>query len=46
MDNNKKQGGFPWYRQLLITVLGTSIGVGLTFTVNRCVDSHKQLSTI
>ena len=42
MDNKTKPIGPPWYRQLLITVLGTSIGVGLTFTVNRCVDSHKQ----
>ncbi len=29
-----------WLKQLLISILGTSIGVGLTFTVNRCVDSH------
>ena len=42
MDNKAKPIGSPWYRQLLITVLGTAIGVGLTFTVNRCVDSRKQ----
>lgn len=31
-----------WLKQLFISILGTSIGVGLTFTADRCVDSHKQ----
>ncbi len=27
---------------MLISIVGTSIGVGLSFTVNRMVESHKQ----
>lgn len=42
MENNKEQKKYPWLQQLLTSILGTAIGVGLTFTVNRCVDSHKQ----
>ena len=38
----QKQKGKGWLKDLLITILGTSIGVGLTFTADRLVDSHKQ----
>lgn len=31
-----------WLKGFLVSLLGTSIGVGLTFTVNRCVDTRKQ----
>lgn len=44
MDSKTRQNGPPWYRQVLISILGTSIGVGLTFTVNRLVDSYKKQS--
>lgn len=33
---------FSWLKGFLVSLLGTSIGVGLTFTVNRCVDTRKQ----
>lgn len=42
MENKKNPTGYSWIRQLLISILGTSIGVGLTFGVNRLVDSSKQ----
>ena len=35
---------FSWLKGFLVSLLGTSIGVGLTFTVNRCVDTRKQQS--
>ena len=31
-----------WLKGFFVSLLGTSIGVGLTFTVNRCVDTRKQ----
>lgn len=31
-----------WLKPLVISIIGTSIGVGLSFTVNRLVESQKQ----
>lgn len=43
MEENKKQFDlFSWLKPLIISIIGTSIGVGSTFTVNRLVESHKQ----
>ena len=43
MEENKKQFDvFSWLKPLIISIIGTSIGVGLSFTVNRLVESHKQ----
>lgn len=42
MEINSKKTGYSWLRQLLISILGTSIGVGLTFGINRYVDYSKQ----
>lgn len=43
--NNKAFTVAPWLKQLLISIVGTSIGVGLSFTVNRMVETHKQQKT-
>ena len=40
--NNKAFTVAPWLKQLMISIVGTSIGVGLSFTVNRMVETHKQ----
>ena len=32
----------PWSKQLLISILGTAIGVGLTFAVDRKMENDKQ----
>ena len=42
MKKMKKDILSPWSKQLLISILGTAIGLGLTFTVNRAVDNRKQ----
>lgn len=42
MDDKKQTDSHPWLKQLLVSIIGTSIGVGLTFTANRCVDNYKQ----
>lgn len=43
MEENKKHFDvFSWLKPLVISIIGTSIGVGLSFTVNRLVESHKQ----
>ncbi|MBR4920006.1 MAG: hypothetical protein IKZ62_01650 [Prevotella sp.] len=42
MKINKLLTRFSWLKGFLVSLLGTSIGVGLTFTVNRCVDTRKQ----
>ena len=43
MENNSKQTKIPELRQLLISILGTAIGVGLTFFVNDKVESaHRR----
>ena len=31
----------PWGKQLLISILGTAIGVGLTFAVDRKMENDK-----
>ena len=41
-ENKKKFDVFSWLKPLVISIIGTSIGVGLSFTVNRLVESHKQ----
>ena len=38
----KKTDIAPWGKQLLISILGTAIGLGLTFAVDRMVENHKQ----
>ena len=41
-ENKKKFDVLSWLKPLIIGIIGTSIGVGLSFTVNRLVESHKQ----
>ena len=36
------KNSYSWLKQLIIGILGTSIGVGLTFMGNRIVENHKQ----
>lgn len=38
----KKKIDNTWVRQLMVSILGTAIGLGLTLIVNGAVDSHKQ----
>ena len=42
MEKNSKQTQTPWLRQLLLSILGTAIGVGLTFFVNNMVQKNNQ----
>ena len=43
MEEDKKQITVaPWLRQILIGIIGTSIGLGLSFAVNRAVENNKQ----
>ena len=42
MENNCSPKKYGWVKTLLVSILGTSIGVGLTFGVNRLVDYKKQ----
>ena len=43
MDKKNKIPFFnPWLKQFLTSVLATSIGLGLTFTVNKTVDNSKK----
>ena len=41
MEETKKMRD-SWWTRLLISILGTAIGVGLTFTVNNWRDQHKK----
>ena len=41
MEETKKTRD-SWWTRLLISILGTAIGVGLTFTVNNWRDQHKK----
>ena len=41
-DKKKIQSLNPWWRQFLSTMLATSIGLGLTFTINRMVENNKH----
>ena len=38
----KKKSRAPWWMQLLISIIGTAIGVGLTFAVNNWMDNRKK----
>ena len=42
MEETTKKRKFEWER-LLITVIGTAIGVALTFLVNGSVARHKKV---
>ena len=44
MEKKKKLRASLWM-QLLISILGTAIGVGLTFAVNNWMDSRKKAET-
>ncbi|MBR5921548.1 MAG: hypothetical protein IKZ56_10360 [Bacteroidales bacterium] len=41
MEKKKKRKVSPW-KQLLISIIGTAIGVGLTFAVNNWMDNRKK----
>ena len=38
----KNQTRYPWLKQLLISIFGTAIGVGLTFFANNAVEKKHQ----
>ena len=38
----KKKLRAPWWMQLLISIIGTAIGVGLTFAVSNWMDNRKK----
>ena len=38
----KKKLRAPWWMQLLISIIGTAIGVGLTFAVSSWMDNRKK----
>ncbi len=40
--NKKKKLRAPLWMQLLISIIGTAIGVGLTFAVNNWMDNRKK----
>ena len=43
MKNKEKRFGLNnWWKQFLTGVMGTAIGVGLTFAVSNWVDNHKK----
>lgn len=42
INNDKMSNRLTWWRGFLTSLLGTSIGVGLTFGVNRWLDNYKQ----
>ena len=42
MENKKKQTKYPGLKQLLLSILGTAIGVGLTFFVDNQVENSHQ----
>ena len=44
MEKKKKLSVSLWM-QLLISILGTAIGVGLTFAVNNWMDNRKKAET-
>ena len=41
-DKKKTESMSPWWRQFLTTMLATSIGLGLTFAINRMVENNKR----
>ncbi len=44
MDNKKNQIDYPEFKQLSLSIIGTAIGVGLTFFVNNAVENRHQKS--
>lgn len=42
MKNNQSSKWKEWWAQFLISVLGTAIGVGLTFAVSKMVENNKM----
>lgn len=38
----KKKSSNSWWMRLLISIIGTAIGVGLTFAVNNWMDNRKK----
>lgn len=40
-DTDKKKR-HEWWMQFVISVLGTAIGVGLTFAVSNRIDNNKK----
>ena len=44
MENKKNQNKYPELRNLSLSILGTAIGVGLTFFVNNRVEYNHQRS--
>lgn len=42
MNNNQSSNWKQWWAQFLISVLGTAIGVGLTFAVSKKVENNKM----
>ena len=41
-EKEKKKKSDSWWARLLLSIIGTAIGVGLTFTVNNRRDYHKK----
>ena len=44
MENKKSKNKYPELKQLSLSILGTAIGVGLTFFADRQVDNSRQRS--
>lgn len=42
MKESKKRDSRQWWKDFLISVLGTAIGVGLTFAVSNIVENNKK----
>ena len=42
MKESKKRDSRQWWKDFLISVLGTAIGVGLTFAVSKIVENNKK----
>jgi hypothetical protein len=42
MNMEKKKTSDSWLMRFLISIIGTAIGVGLTFAVNNTRDHHRK----
>lgn len=42
MKDKKRHDSRQWRKDFLISVLGTAIGVGLTFAVSKIVENNKK----
>lgn len=42
MKDKKRHDSRQWWKDFLISVLGTAIGVGLTFAVSKIVENNKK----